>query len=88
MVRARNDGEQGKRCGVTQQSGPESFAWAFLNILFLGECTAVSTGDTVFKGRAAGIRKQVTLSTLDAPVKGPPWKKLLQDGTALTDRLL
>jgi len=33
MVRARNDGEQGKRCGLTGQSGPKSFAAAFINIL-------------------------------------------------------
>ena len=33
MVRARNDGEQGKRCGLAGQSGPKSFAAAFLNIL-------------------------------------------------------
>jgi len=25
MVRARNDGEQGKRCGLAGQSGPKSF---------------------------------------------------------------
>jgi len=32
---ARNDGEpeQGKRCGLAGQSGPKSFAAAFLNIL-------------------------------------------------------
>jgi len=34
MVRARNDGEQGKRCGLAGQSGPKSFTAAFLNILF------------------------------------------------------
>ena len=33
MVRSRNDGEQGKCCGLAGQSGPESFAAAFLNIL-------------------------------------------------------
>jgi len=33
MVRARNDGEQGKRCGLAGTSGPKSFAAAFLNIL-------------------------------------------------------
>jgi len=33
MVRARNDGEQEKHCGLAGQSGPESFAAAFLNIL-------------------------------------------------------
>ena len=29
MVRARNDGEQGKRCDLAGQSGPKSFAAAF-----------------------------------------------------------
>ena len=33
MVRTRNDGEQGNRCGLAGQSGPKSFAAAFLNIL-------------------------------------------------------
>jgi len=33
MVRARNDGEQGKRCDLAGQSGPKSFAVGFLNIL-------------------------------------------------------
>jgi len=33
MVRARNDGEQGKRCGLAGQSGPKSFTAVFLNIL-------------------------------------------------------
>ena len=33
MVRARNDGEQGKRCGIAGQSGPKSFAAAFVIIL-------------------------------------------------------
>ena len=33
MVRAWNDGEQFERCGLAGQSGPESFAIAFLNIL-------------------------------------------------------
>jgi len=33
MVRARNDGEEGKRCGLAGQSGPKSLASAFLNIL-------------------------------------------------------
>jgi len=33
MVRARNEGEQGKRCDLAGQSGPKSFAAAFLNIL-------------------------------------------------------
>ena len=32
-TRARNDGERGKRCGLAGQSGPKSFAAAFLNIL-------------------------------------------------------
>ena len=64
MVRDRNDGEQGKRCGVAQQSWPESF----LNMLFIGKCTTVSTGDAVFTGKAADLRKQVTLSTSGTPV--------------------
>jgi len=33
MVTARNDGEQGKRCGLAGQSGPKSCAAAFFNIL-------------------------------------------------------
>jgi len=33
-VRARNDGEQGKRYGVAQHSGPESSARVVFNILF------------------------------------------------------
>jgi len=33
MVRARNDGGQGKRCGLAGQSGLKSFAATFLSIL-------------------------------------------------------
>jgi len=34
MVRAQNNGVQFENCGLSGQSGPESFAATFLNILF------------------------------------------------------
>jgi len=64
-VRARNDGGQGKRCGLAGQSGPKSFAAAILNIL--SENVLLCCVYWQSCGSSAGIQKQATFLHVSRP---------------------
>jgi len=78
MVRAWNDGEQFERCGLAGQSGPESFAIAFLNILsenvLLCRILAVVWRRCWYTEAGNGSQRRQT------PVKGGPSRRILRCG--------
>jgi len=85
MVRARNDGEQGKRCGLAGQGGPKSFAAAFLNslsenVLLCGILAVVWRRCWYTEAGNVSQRRQTQVN------EGPS-RRILQGGSLFTVRM-